>query len=171
MAAEIETQETGSTEQKGASKKFILIGVAAVVVLVVGIAAFFLLSSGEEEVSSEQPRGLSVTGPAAGTAYYVKLPRPFIFNVPGQTRDRLVQITAELMVRGPRNDDLARQHIPKIEGLLHKTFSSVTSESLQTREGRVALREESLRVLREALEELTGSPVVEELLFTGFVMQ
>lgn len=171
MAAEIEPQETQASEKKGPSKKLMLIGAAAVVLLAAAIAIFFFISSDGEEETSEQPTGLSVTGPAAGTAYYVKLPRPFIFNVPGQNRDRLVQITAELMVRGPRNDDLARQHIPKIEGLLHKTFSSVTSESLQTREGRVALREESLRALREALEELTGSPVVEELLFTGFVMQ
>ena len=75
------------------------------------------------------------------------------------------------MVRGSRNEELARQNIPAIEGVLHRTFSSSTAESLQTSDGRTQLREAALNVVRNELQGLTGSPVVEEVLFTGFVMQ
>ncbi len=171
MAAEIESEEQQVEPVQGSSKKmlFMIGGVASVIIIATLVYFFVFAGSSTNSISPE--RGTAVTGPAAGNAYYVALPRPFIFNVPGQNRDRLVQISVQLMVRGGSNDDLARQNIPMIEGVLHRTFSAATAESLQTSEGRLALRDAALNVVRNTLEELTGSPVVEELLFTGFVMQ
>lgn len=174
MAAEIENDEQEEqTEkvEKGTSKKLLfIIGGIASFVIIGALAFIFFYTAGSENANSGEA-GRAASGPALGNAYYVVLPRPFIFNVPGQSRDRLVQISVQLMVRGGRNDDLARQNVPMIEGVLHRTFSSSTAENLQTREGRLALRDAALNVVQNALEELTGSPVVEELLFTGFVMQ
>lgn len=171
MAVEIDTEEQEEkVTPKTSSKKYIVIGGVAVLVIIAVLAVLWLYPMDSEGPSFSET-SKNPTGAALGNAYYVVLPRPFIFNVPGQSRDRLVQISVQLMVRGGRNDDLARQNIPMIEGVLHRTFSSATAESLQTREGRMELRDAALNVVQNALEELTGSTVVEELLFTGFVMQ
>lgn len=171
MAAEIENKNEEVEASQGPSKKNLFIIGGVVSVIVIAALVYFFMFASNSGSSGTSERGAAVTGPAAGNAYYVALPRPFIFNVPGQNRDRLVQISVQLMVRGGSNDDLARQNIPMIEGVLHRTFSAATAESLQTSEGRLALRAAALNVVQTALEELTGSPVVEELLFTGFVMQ
>lgn len=172
MAAEQENDEQQEQEEPKSSRKmlFTIIGVAVALVAAI-VVVFFVLSGGDESEGNSGMPGTSATGPEAGSAYYVALPRPFIFNIPGQRRDRLVQITVQLMVRGTRNEEIARQNIPAIEGVLHRTFSSSTAEMLETSEGRTDLREASLSVVRNELQELTGSPVVEEVLFTGFVMQ
>ena len=171
MAAEIENEEQAGQVVKGSSKKLLIIIGAVVSIVIIAVLVYVFMFTGSSSSTEPAERGAVVTEPAAGNAYYVALPRPFIFNVPGQSRDRLVQISVQLMVRGARNDDLARQNIPMIEGILHRTFSSATAESLQTSEGRLALRDAGLNVVQNALEELTGSRVVEEMLFTGFVMQ
>ena len=99
------------------------------------------------------------------------MPRPFIFNVPGAGRDRLVQIKVQLMVRGSDNEELAKMHIPMIEGTLLKVFSTANADDLVTEAGKVALKDQSLREVQKALNEIAGNAVVEQVLFTGFVMQ
>ncbi|MCC5854633.1 MAG: flagellar basal body-associated protein FliL [Idiomarina sp.] len=166
-----EQEEQVEEESTGGGKKLILIIALALVVVIGGAIAFFVLLSGEDGLPLTGGSDSARSGAPAGTAYYVSMPRAFVFNVPGQSRDRLVQISVQLMVRGTRNEDLARQNVPAIEGVLHRTFSATTAERLQTGEGRIELREVALTALRMELERLTGSPVVEEVLFTGFVMQ
>lgn len=170
MAAEIEEQNQETAPEEGSKKKLLIIIGAGLVVLILAVAGAFMFLGGSQEQDGTAA-GRAASDEPVGTAYYVSLPRPFIFNAPGQTRDRLVQINVQLMVRGSRNEDFARQNIPAIEGTLHRTFSSATAESLLTSEGRTQLREASLNVVRNDMRELTGSPVVEEVLFTGFVIQ
>ena len=100
------------------------------------------------------------------------MPRPFVFNVPGGGRDRLVQIKVQLLVRGSDNEELVKTHIPLIEGTLLQTFSMSNAEDLVTEAGKIELREQAVSEVKKALEENDiGSNVVERVLFTGFVMQ
>ena len=85
---------------KGSKKKLIIIILAALLLLGGGGGAawFFLFSGGdeahaekkdgEEAGSDKTPEQLAVEK----EAFYVGLPRAFIFNAHGSTRDRLVQI-------------------------------------------------------------------------------
>ena len=106
-----------------------------------------------------------------GTALYVAMPRPFVFNVPGAGRDRLVQIKVQLLVRGSDNEELAKTHIPLIEGTLLQAFSTSNADDLVTEAGKIELREQAVTEVQKALKDITGSDVVERVLFTGFVMQ
>ncbi len=99
------------------------------------------------------------------------MPRPFVFNVAGVQRDRLVQIKIQLQVRGAADETLAKQNIPLIEGTLLRVFSAATAEQLMTFEGKEKLRKDSLEECRRVLKDLVSSPVIEQVLFTGFVMQ
>ncbi len=169
-------------EDGGKKSKLPLIIIIAVVVLLGGgAAAYFLLFSGSdeppeqiEEVSGEagQAPAAAPQGPAqTGSALYVAMPRPFVFNVPGTGRARLVQIKVQLMMRGSENEELAKSHIPLIEGTLLQVFSAGNADELVTESGKLALRDNALTAVQERLQELAGGPVVEQVLFTGFVMQ
>lgn len=185
MAAE---KELEIADGGGKKKKMIIIAAAAVLLLGGGGAGFFLMSGSEEPpaaVEGEAAAPADGAAPAAeekpaeavdaqaevGTALYVAMPRPFVFNVPGAARDRMVQIKVQLLVRGQNNEETAQQHIPLIESTMLRTFSKANADDLVTAAGKDSLKASALKDVQDALIGVAGSMVVEEVLFTGFVMQ
>ncbi len=175
--AEKELQMEDSAPKKS---KMMIIVIVAVVLVIGGAAAYFLTGSPDESVLEEGagtdevvPQEVStVTGSTGvGTALYVAMPRPFVFNVPGSGRDRLVEIKVQLMVRGTDAEELAKMHIPMIEGTLLKVFSESNADDLVTEAGKIAMKDKSLREVQRKMSDIAGSAVVEQILFTGFVMQ
>ena len=160
----------------GSKKKFIIIGAAVLLVVLAGVG-FMLFSGGDQPAavgsgdSTATSTGAAAGAESKGTALYVPLPRPFVFNVPGASRDRMVQIKVQLLVRGSNNEETAKVHIPLIESTLLRTFSTSNAEQLITVEGKENLKKKALKEVQEALVGVAGSEVVEEVLFTGFVMQ
>jgi flagellar FliL protein len=176
MAAEKDLQIADG----GAKKKKMIIIAAAVVVLGGGVGGYFAMSGGSEPeaapaASAEAPaaEAAAAKDPAGevGTALYVSMPRPFVFNVPGASRDRLVQIKVQVLVRGTNNEEIAKQHIPLMESTMLRTFSKANADDLVTAAGKDTLKASALKDVQEALIGVAGSPIVEEVLFTGFVMQ
>jgi len=163
-----EEQLQGADAPKGKSKLLIII-IAVVVLLLGGAAAFFLMGSDEpaQAAQAEQTQAQTAAAPIA----YVNIAQPFIFNVTGDRRDRLVQIKAQLMVRGSENEQLARYHSPLIESSLLSTFASATVEQLRSPTGRVELRDRASDDIKAALNAAVGKPVIEKVLFTDFVIQ
>ncbi len=167
--------------EDGAKKsKLMLIVIIAVVVLIAGGgAAYFLLMGNDEAVPvddiSQMATGseedMSPTMANKGTALYVSMPRPFVFNVPGASRDRLVEIKVQLMLRGSNSEEQVKMHIPSIEGTLLRTFSTANADDLVTEAGKTAMRDTALKEVQKTLLDITGNTTVEEVLFTGFVMQ
>ncbi len=113
-------------EEVSKSKSKLIIIIAAVLLIVGAVAGYFLLSGGDEPVETladDAANGEVAAAPTSssatvGSALYVAMPRPFIFNVPGASRDRIVQIKVQLLVRGDGNEETAKKHIPLIEGTL-----------------------------------------------------
>ncbi|MCF6451445.1 flagellar basal body-associated protein FliL [Vibrio sp. MMG022] len=164
-----EEQLQGVDAPKGKGKLLVII--IAVVVLLIGggAAAFFLMGSGEPAQAAQTQQAQATT--AAEPIAYVNIAQPFIFNVTGDRRDRLVQIKAQLMVRGSENEQLARYHSPLIESSLLSTFASATVEQLRSPTGRVELRDRASDDIKAALNAAVGKPVIEKVLFTDFVIQ
>ncbi len=183
MAAEKELEIADGGNKK---KKMIIIAAAAVVLLGGGGAAFMMMG-GDPPPAAEAPAegapaadgaapaadaaAAAAGGAEVGSALYVGMPRPFVFNVAGANRDRLVQIKAQLLVRGTQNEETAKQHIPLIESTMLRTFSKANADELVTAAGKEAIKAAALKDVQEALNGVAGTPVVEEILFTGFVMQ
>ena len=92
-----EEQLQGADAPKGKSKLLIIIIAVVVLLLGGGAAAFFLMGSDEPAQAAQAEQTQAQT--AAATIAYVNIAQPFIFNVTGDRRDRLVQIKAQLMVR------------------------------------------------------------------------
>ena len=175
--ADQELQMEENTPSKG---KMMMVIFAAMVVIIGGVAAYFLLSGSSDEselddvevVEEAGADGAPLIGSTnVGTALYVAMPRPFVFNVPGEGRDRLVEIRVQLMVRGTDAEETAKKHIPRLEGTLLRVFSGSNANDLVTEAGKIAMREQSLREVQKDMQEIADNPVVEEVLFTGFVMQ
>lgn len=172
-------EEELKMEEGGKKSKLIIIIVAVVVLIAGGGAAYFFLMGddtapmpmveGEPTVQGEE--GVASALVKTGTALYVAMPRPFVFNVPGSTRDRLVEIKVQLMIRGSDNEEQAKMHIPLIEGTLLKTFSTANADDLVTEAGKIAIRDSALKEVQKIMIGVSGNQTVEEVLFTGFVMQ
>ncbi|WP_052879748.1 flagellar basal body-associated protein FliL [Vibrio coralliirubri] len=154
---------------KGKSKLLIIIIAVVVLLLGIGGALYFFLGS-DDSVSESQSRPATAVV-AAEPVMYVNIPQPFLFNVTGDKKDRLVQIKAQLMVRGSKNEDLARYHSPLVESTLLATFASATVDQLRSPTGRVELRNKATEDIKASLAQAVGQPVIEKVLFTDFVIQ
>lgn len=159
-------------ENSGGKKKLIIIIALVVLLLGGGAGAWFFFMGDDAAPEAEVAEAAPLAQPAKlEPAYYVILPQPFIFNVTGDKRDRLVQVKVQLMVRGDSNESTANQHIPLIESTLLQTFGAATVEQLRTPNGRADLRQQALSSVQNAMVKVSGNQVVERVLFTGFVMQ
>ncbi|MDE1514534.1 MULTISPECIES: flagellar basal body-associated protein FliL [Vibrio] len=163
-------QDLATTAPKGKSKLLLMIIAGVVLLLGVAGAAFFMLGSEDKTTAGDSQSGQSAANQIAPVAY-VNIAQPFVFNVTGDSRDRMVQIKVQLMVRGGENENLARYHSPLIESSLLATFASATVEQLRTPNGRIELRDKATEDIKAALNMAVGKPVIEKVLFTDFVMQ
>ncbi len=156
----------------GGKKKLIIIVAAVLVLALAGGGAWFFMSSGAKKGGHDgQSEEELAAAKLAKETRYVVMPRPFVFNVPGNPKDRMVQIKMALLVRGPKNEELAKLHAPLIEGALLKVVTTYTADELLTSAGKERLRAEALKTMQGVMTEVSNEPVIEQLLFTGFVMQ
>ncbi|MCX9474389.1 flagellar basal body-associated protein FliL [Vibrio cholerae] len=165
-------EEDLGTEAPKGKKKLLIIIIAAVVLLAGGGgAAFFMMGSGGDEAATDAEQKTEKVAAPTDPVFYVNIAQPFVFNVTGDAKDRLVQIKVQLMVRGSQNESLARYHSPLVESSLLATFASATVEQLRTPNGRIELRDKATEDIKAALNQAVGKPVIEKVLFTDFVMQ
>ena len=171
--AEEESLELEESEEPKSKKKLVIFG-AIGLVLVLAIAGglwFFLGSSDSADVADVGEGAVETEAVNLGEAFYVGMPRPFLFNLPGANRSRLVEIKVQLMVRGSDDGVLIKKHIPLIEDALLTTFSSADVQKLSSLAGKDEMRQLALLNVQNTLQPVTGRKVVEKVLFTGFVMQ
>lgn len=122
-----------------------------------------------EEGDGEEEGGEAVeeTRPAV----YMPIDPAFVVNFASQGKARFLQITVEVMTRDATVPDKVKLHMPVIRNNLMLLFSTQTYDTVSTLEGKESLREESLEVVQQILEEETGDPGIEAVYFTSFVMQ
>ncbi|MEC6906159.1 flagellar basal body-associated protein FliL [Photobacterium piscicola] len=155
----------------GNRKKTMVIGLVILLVSVVIGGGIWFFTTSSAEAKATEAGSTSTQPPLKMSAYYIVLPEPFIFNVSGKERDRVVQIKVQLMVRGEQNEALAKKHVPLVESVLLQTFAVATVEQLRQPQGREQLRQQALTTVQATMNKMTNMPVVERVLFTGFVMQ
>lgn len=157
-------------------KKIIIIGVSVVLLLAIaGGAAFFFLGGSQEEETLE---GEAATGDANNEAsveldppIYHGLDPDFVVAFQNPKTVRFVKASLEVMVRDDDVIDALKLHMPAIRDAVIMLFSAQTEEDLATAEGKEKFRAQILQRIRDTLEELTGSPGVEAVYFSNFVMQ
>lgn len=166
-------------EQKGSKKKSSLMKnlliLAGVLVLIGGGAggAFFFLGNGHGEEKGKAGAGhnnAKAEHPKPPPVYYAFDPA-FVVNFKDESEVRFLQVTVEVMARDPLVIEAVKAHTPVIRNNLIMLLSNQTVESVGTIEGKEKIRAETLKEIQRILKKQTGSPGVEEVYFTSFVMQ
>ena len=103
--------------------------------------------------------------------HYVTFDQAFTFNVPDGNVNHMMQIEVALMVIGPQNEELAKQHRSLIQAVISEVTSRQTYSSLVNQSGRQRLKRLLLEAIRSKMSGVVQKPVVEKVLFTNFVMQ
>ena len=104
-------------------------------------------------------------------AIFYNIKPVFIVNL-NSGRVKFLQINVEVMTRTPDSIIKLTNNLPLIKNELLILFSNKNYDEVKTLEGRESLRREALKVIKNVLEKETeGSAEIEDVLFTGFVVQ
>ena len=109
-------------------------------------------------------------GGAKQPAVYYAIDPPLVVNFEEGSVVRFLQITMEVMAHDQPAIDGVQKNIPLIRNNLLLLMSNRNYQSLMSREGKEKLRQEALTEVR-AVQKKEGSPDVDDLLFTTFVVQ
>jgi len=161
--------------------KLLIIIIVVVLLLGVSAAATLMLTgmlSGDEEVVAEEPasdgksdKKKAKAKKAKAPISYVPLDPPFVVNFSGDTDIRFLQVTLQVGTRDPSVVELIKEHRPAIRNSLVFLFGSQDPYALNTREGKEALRKDTLTEIQKVMKSETGDAGVESVFFTSFVMQ
>lgn len=173
--AEDQDQSAEGGEKKSSKMKLIIIAVVALIIVGGGGAAAAMFFLGGDSGSEEKED--VAAAPVRAEAIYTKVRtmggKP-MFVVTLQSQDKrphYMQLYVEAKSRDQAVADALTLHMPLIVSRLNNLFSTQDFRTLQSMEGKVALREQSTDLVREIMQEKIGKPGVETILFTNMVMQ
>ena len=162
-------------KKKFSMGKIIIILVSVLVLAGGGAGAYFYFGQTPEgdataSAAAGAKKGKSVNHAKAPPVYYAFDPA-FIVNFQDNSAIRFLQVTIEVMSRDPLAIEAVKTHMPVIRNNLVLLLSSQTPENIMTREGKEKIRTDALKEMQKVMTEQTGSPSIEAVYFTGFVMQ
>ena len=94
----------------------------------------------------------------------------FVVNL-NSSKVKFMQINVDLMTRNPELVPKFSDNLPLIKNELVILFSNKSYDDVKTIDGREAMRREALKIVQTILQKEVGEPCVEDLMFSGFVMQ
>jgi flagellar protein FliL len=115
--------------------------------------------------------GQAVEKEAPKQALYYTLADNLVVNFRNPGGVRYLQVGIDLMTRDPEALPALKTSAPVLRNNLILLLSDQSESDLSTREGKEAVRAKALAEVRSAMQKLYGSPAVDELYFTTFVMQ
>lgn len=109
--------------------------------------------------------------PSAVGPSYVDLEPAFTMNFGDPRRSRYMQASITLRVRDTAAALEVTQHSDAIRHTIIMLFSRQPEEKIRTSAGRDEILVQALRELQDLMVKETGSPMIDRVLFTGFVLQ
>jgi flagellar protein FliL len=101
---------------------------------------------------------------------YYAIDPPLVVNFEDGSAVRFLQISMEIMAHDEKAIESVQKNIPLIRNNLLLLMSNRNYQSMMSREGKEKLRDEALTEVR-AVQKKEGSPDVDDVLFTSFVVQ
>ncbi|WP_166364108.1 flagellar basal body-associated protein FliL [Pseudomonas akapageensis] len=149
--------------------KLILLAVLALLLAVglsVGATWFFLQKSASKPAAAPE-----MTSHVKATAVYEQLKPAFVANYNQNGRPRYMQVSITLQGRNQADLDALKVHMPLIRNNLVMLFSAQSFDSLATPVGQEMLRQRATASVQEVAQKELGKVVIDQLLFTNFVLQ
>lgn len=161
----------GAPAKKNGMKLILVavVGLLLAVGLSVGGTWFFLSRDKPDSVAEEAAARPAV--PVRNPAVYEELMPAFVVNFQGDGRTRYMQVSMTLLGRDQAQLKRLTQHMPTLRNQLVLLLSSQDYADLNSPLGVEMLKQKVTAAVQELAMREVGSPVVEQVLFTGFVMQ
>jgi flagellar protein FliL len=104
---------------------------------------------------------------------YLSLTPPFVGNygLDGSAKLRVYKADVALRVTGPEAAKAVKDNEPLIRNQLVALFTQQTAEAMSSVDGKEKLRQEALKQTQQVMNDETGKPVVEDLLFNNLIIQ
>jgi len=153
---------------KGKLKLIIAIVVAVLLAigLSVGATWYFMHSA------ASKPAVVAETVPAGKQpAVFEPMAPAFVANFNQNGRQRYMQVSITMQGRNQADLDALKVHMPVIRNNLVMLFSGQDFATLATPVGQEMLRQKATASVQEVAQKELGKVVIEQLLFTNFVLQ
>jgi flagellar FliL protein len=108
---------------------------------------------------------------AAGVSNFLPLTPAFVVNLADDDLSRFLQVEMEVSAKDAKALEAAKLYMPRIRNGVLLLLSQQHYHELTTREGKETLQKQSLAQIQKILKEETGSPGIDAVYFTSFVMQ
>ncbi|QKZ03626.1 MULTISPECIES: flagellar basal body-associated protein FliL [Pseudomonas] len=153
---------------KGKLKMILLFVIVLLVVVGASVGAtWFFLHKGAEAKPAEAPAAAAGKQPAI----YEALTPAFVVNFKQDGRDRYMQVSLTMQGRDKADLDALMVHMPVIRNNLVMMFSGENFATLATPVGVEMLRQKATAAVQAVAQKEVGKPVIDQLLFTNFVLQ
>ena len=169
-----EPTEQASAEQakgKGGMKKIIII-VVALLLVGGGAAAFFLMGGDSSDTMTDEANAETeqVVEEEEKDPIYHELVKDFVVTFEGEDGIRYLQLSLQVMSYQQEAIDRVDANMPAVRNSLIMLIGSQNYEDLKTNEGKEALRKAILDSVQQVAR-LKANQTLEDVLFTGFVLQ
>ncbi|AVO57924.1 flagellar basal body-associated protein FliL [Pseudomonas chlororaphis] len=154
---------------KGKLKLILLIVLALLLAIGLSVGAtWYFMHSSAQSKPAETAEAASSVKPAA---IYEPMAPAFVANYTQNGRQRYMQVSITLLARNQADLDALKVHMPVIRNNLVMLFSGQSFDTLATPVGQEMLRQKATASVQEVAQKEVGKVVVEQLLFTNFVLQ
>jgi flagellar FliL protein len=152
---------------KGKLKLIIMLVVALLLAIGLSVGAtWFVLHK-----AASKPAEVPVAAVGKQPALYEPLTPAFVVNFKQGGRDRYMQVSITLQARDKADLEALKVHMPVIRNNLVMMFSGQDFTAMATPVGQEMLRQKATASVQEVALKEVGKPVIDQLLFTNFVLQ
>jgi flagellar FliL protein len=109
-------------------------------------------------------------GGSGKPSLYYAIDPPLVVNFEDGSAVRFLQITMQIVAHDEKTIESVQKNIPLIRNNLLMLMSNRNYQTMMSREGKDKFRQEALAEVRAA-QKREGSPDVDDVLFTSFVVQ
>ena len=104
---------------------------------------------------------------------YISLSPPFVGNygLDGTPKLKVYKADVALRVTGDEAANAVKANEPLIRNQLVALFSQQTTEAMSNVEAKEKLRQEALKQTQQVMNDETGKPMVDDLLFNNLIIQ
>ncbi|MDE1164298.1 MAG: flagellar basal body-associated protein FliL [Pseudomonas sp.] len=161
------TEAVKDPASKGKLKLIIIFVVALLLAIGLSVGATWYFMHRAESKPAEVPAADAGKQPAL----YEPLNPAFVVNFKQDGRDRYMQVSVTLQARDKADLEALKVHMPVIRNNLVMMFSGQDFTALATPVGIEMLRQKATASVQEVAQKEVGKPVIDQLLFTNFVLQ
>lgn len=161
-------------EEQKPSKKLLYIGAGLIgLLLVVGATLYFSGFFSKDGGSNTEGQEVAESDEEAveSVAIYHPLEPDFIINFPKGQSAKLFQVGITVLAKSEAAVEALKQHSPMIRNNLLMLLNGQEPDALRKREGKEALQASVLAEIKKIVDKQADGKEIEEVFFTGFVMQ